>query len=191
MNFGLIVEGEFDSRVYQALIRNIRSDVERIFPRVAGGRKRVQTKFPFFLDEFMRNKGRPVDKVMVIHDSDDKDPAVLEQKHREAWDKTRIKPPFPVHFHATKCEVEAWLLADENAVNEVARARGGNPIATRQDIQLEAHPDPKSLFRTVLYECDLQATAEVYAEVASAADLDTIQNRCPRFGRFVEGVNNC
>jgi len=51
--------------------------------------------------------------------------------------------------------------------------------------------DPKPLFLAMLSEADLPAGDEVYEEIASAADLDRISHRCPRFAEFRKHVHAC
>jgi hypothetical protein len=87
--------------------------------------------------------------------------------------------------------VETWLLADETAVNVVARKRGKAGSAQRVPGDLESLKDAKERFRRMLSQAGLPATAQVYAEVAAAADLDRIVMRCPYFQQFVDHVHAC
>lgn len=98
---------------------------------------------------------------------------------------------FPVHFHATKCEIETWLLADENAINRVSQQRGKNKQVGAVTIQFESHRDAKELFQKVLSNADLPADARVYKEIAAAADIGRIAARCPSFEQFADKVRAC
>ena len=71
-------------------------------------------KFPGFLQEFRHAKdGAPVDKALVIRDADHKNPAELLAK-MEARIVNRVYP-FPRKLLIVVEELEAWLLADEEA----------------------------------------------------------------------------
>jgi hypothetical protein len=43
----------------------------------------------------------------------------------------------------------------------------------------------------MLSQAQLPADPAVYAEVAAAADIDRIRQRCPHFQRFVDCVHGC
>lgn len=81
---------------------------------------------------------------------------------------------------------DAWMLADESALTcvlgfQVNRQR--NP---------ETIPDPKAVCRRLLKKRDDGLTMklrEMYAAVCDAANLDTLQSRCPKgFAPFAERV---
>jgi hypothetical protein len=103
----------------------------------------------------------------------------------------RFKPAFPVHFYATRCMVETWLLADEQAVSKVALSRGRTKSIKLINKPLEDIMDPKPLFMTMLSQAGLAADDKVYEEIASAADLDRIAVRCPYFHEFRKHVHAC
>jgi hypothetical protein len=56
---------------------------------------------------------------------------------------------------------------------------------------LEEIIDPKPLFLALLSQADLPADDRVYEEIASAADLNRIAERCPRFAEFHKYVHAC
>jgi hypothetical protein len=64
---------------------------------------------------------------LVIRDSGGKDPQISEADLNDRLSQSGFTPTFPFHFYATKCMVETWLLADEQAVSKVALARGAGP----------------------------------------------------------------
>lgn len=188
MNIGLVVEGERDSAAYPELIRKIRSDIETVLTEPCGNDVRLMGKFVGWLKHFQWHAGYRVDKALVIRDSDCDDPTAWETKMKLILDKTQFIPSFPVHFHATKCELETWLLADENAINQVSIARGKRGAVSAVTVPLETHKDAKELFNKVLSKAGLLVTPEVYREIASATTIERISQRCPHFQKFVEMV---
>jgi len=84
--------------------------------------------------------------------------------------------------------LETWLLADENAINQVSQQRKKNKQVAAVTIDLESHEGAKELFQKQLSRADLLATVQVYQEVASFADVARITARCPHFQQFVEKV---
>lgn len=192
MNFGLIVEGNRDAAAYPELIKKIRGDATFASPIPCGGVDSLEQQFVDYLRGFQWGAWPHVDKVLVIRDSDCKDPITREGEMNDILKKSHFAPTlFPVHFHATKCELECWLLADENAINQVARERSTGKPVPRVNEQLESLNDAKALFRSVLSKAGLPASPEVYKEIAAAADIGRIAARCPDFKRFREKVNAC
>ena len=186
--FGIVVEGPRDAAAYPALIRRIRGDVERVAARPCGGVPALLKKFVGMLRGFEYNR---IDKALIIRDSGGKGPKAAEAALKDRLDSSGFKPKFPVHFHATRCMVETWLLADEQAVGKVALSRGWRRSIKPINKPLEGIMDPKPLFLTMLSEADLPADDKVYEEIASAADLDRISQRCPRFAEFRQHVHAC
>jgi len=134
-----------------------------------------------------------VGKALVVRDSDCDDSQALEDKLGRVLDQSGFKEKLtlPVHFYATRCMVETWLLADESAVDAVARNRGKNASAQPVGDPLEDRRDAKKLFLRMLSQAQLPADPAVYAEVAAAADIDRIKHRCPYFQHFIDCVHGC
>jgi hypothetical protein len=187
--FGIVVEGPRDAAVYPIIIRRIRSDIEYVIARPCGGMPALSDKFVGWLRHFQYQ--HLIEKALVIRDSDWKDSHALEAKLSDRLDKSGFKPTFPVHFYATRCMVETWLLADEQALRKVALIRGRTRSIKPFGRPLEGVIDPKPLFLKMLSEAGLAADDKVYQEVASAADLDRIAERCPRFAEFRKHVHAC
>jgi Domain of unknown function (DUF4276) len=103
------------------------------------------------------------------------------------FERERFRPEFRVDFHATKCELESWLLADENAVTRVSQERGKNRPARAVNLRLEERRDAKETFQRMLSQAG-PADPAVYRLVARYADLVRIRQRCPSFERFCEKV---
>lgn len=193
MVLGIVVEGEFDCGVYSTLIQRIRPDVEHVLPRPCQGVAGVRRKFVAWLKYFQWNSGYQIGKVLVIRDSDRQDPRAAEDELDRILDQSgfREKLTLPVHFYATRCMVEAWLLADESAVNKVAQERRKAGAARPVADPLEGATDAKARFRRMLSQARLPADPAVYAQVAAAADIDRIKQRRPYFHRFIECVHGC
>jgi len=51
--------------------------------------------------------------------------------------------------------------------------------------------DPKAIFLAMLSEADLRPDRKVCEEIASAANLDRIAERCPGFAGFRDDVHAC
>ncbi|MBI4608635.1 MAG: hypothetical protein HY726_06495 [Candidatus Rokubacteria bacterium] len=124
MSYGIVVEGPYDVPVYEELIRKICSADLEVFSRPAGGVSRLMGSFPKLLKELQYIKrGGPVDKALVVRDSDIKDPALLEREMTRKITGYTFAFPKGVQFHAVRREMETWLMANERAVNLVALSR--------------------------------------------------------------------
>ena len=164
MNFGIIVEGDDDAVVYPVLIKRLDNSIEHVHCRSCGGRQKLEDKFVVLLKEFERNPAAfGLRKILVIRDSDCNEPGPLEQKLRNILKSSGFEPRIPVSFHATKCKLESWLLADENAINLVSLARGGRGGLQRIQPNLEAHKDSDVVYGKALIQVGLQDTAAVMA----------------------------
>jgi len=191
MVFGIVVEDQRDASVYSTLIRRIRSDVEFVSSRPCGGLAGVRRQFVGWLKNFEWHAGYRIEKALIIRDSDCGDPQVAEDELARILRQSRFEPTFPVHFYATRCEVETWLLADESAVNLVALRRQKTASAGTVTLPLEGIRDAKEVFQRMLSQTGLPADPAVYAEVASAAAMDRVEQRCPYFRQFMERVQAC
>jgi hypothetical protein len=191
MNIGIVVEGDRDGSTYPELIRRIRNDIDTVLVEPCGNDARLMRQFVGWLKHFQWHAEYPIDKALVIMDSDCSEPSTWEATLRQNYEQSHFVASFPVHFHATKCEIETWLLADEDAINRVSQLRGKNKQVGRVNIQLEAHRDAKELFQKVLSRAGLPADARVYRQIASVADVGRIAARCPSFQYFVGKVCAC
>lgn len=186
-SYGIIVEGESDSMAYEAIIRNLASHDVRVKPLTCGGRARLMQKFPAYLEALKREvSGGPVDMAIVIQDADGRAPDELENTMRSRIKGRRY--PFPVHCYVARQAMEAWLLADVNAINTVIKKRAGKQI-TRSRSAPEDLPNPKVVFRQMLTEYSVGITPMVCSEIAKEIDLDVLSQACPRFPAFAELVD--
>lgn len=188
---GIVVEGDFDAAAYPELIKKIRDDIGKINPKICPGIAQLRKKFVGWLKHFEYHDSLSIDKVLVIVDSDCSDAAAGEARLQELYDQSRLVPRFPVHFHATKCEIETWLLTDEGAINDVSQRRGKSRRVPAATIQFESYRNAKELFQKVLSRAALPAIPGIYQEIAAAADLALIAARCPSFQKFVQKVLAC
>ena len=195
MVYGIVVEAERDAAVYSALIPRIRPEVDRVLPRSCGDVVGVRRKFVGWLKHFQWHADYQVEKALVIRDSDCVDSQAVENELARILEEDasgfRANLTLHVHFYATRCMVETWLLSDENAINTVAQRRGKHGSAEPAEDPLEGRRDAKKIFRQMLSQAQLPADPAVYTEVASEVDLDRVEERCPYFRRFRECVNGC
>jgi len=184
MNVGIVVEGRSDLLTYPTLIRRIR-DIDKHQARECGGRFKLKDAFPYFLEEFQRNPAWQIDVAFVIRDSDCNPPQRIEDDLRKAFDESLFD--FPVEFFATKCDLETWLLADENAISQVSRQRGENKQVEPAQFQFESET-AKKLFRAQLSKANLRPVPDVYGEIAACMDLKRTAALCPSFRNFVDRI---
>jgi len=188
MNIGLVVEGPDDVATYPVIIKRIRPDVERVFPRDCQGRRNLRSKFTGFVKEFAARRDQQIGLVLVIQDSDCHASGPIEHQLRQRLEQAHLVLSFPVRFYATKCELETWLLADEDAINRVAQWRGKTQTVAPVNISLENHRDADTTLSRLLWGVGLSADPRVYAEIAQEIDLDCLRRRCPYFREFCARV---
>lgn len=190
-SYGLIVEGSYDERVFPELVRKIASGQVRVEVRPCGGVARLMKRFPGFLRELEHvMQGKSVDKALVVRDCDLRDPEAVE---RDMAEKVRERPfafPRGVHFCAIRQMMDTWLLADVNAINSLARERGGRDVPPVQGL-LEQIGNPKQRLRCLLSRARLPYDPEVCREIACRADIEAVRYRCPSFRRFEKKVMDC
>ncbi len=191
MIIGLIVEGDDDYQTYPSLIRKCRQDIDHIYRRQCGGRRRLKTKFIAFLKEFQSNPAIDIDKVLVIRDSDWEDSRKVERDLEQILQRSGFKPTFAVHFHATKCMLESLLLADEDAVRRVAIGRGKQVQAPAPISDPESAKEAKTILSKRLWQATLPFNSTVLGELAMASDLDKLITICPYFRHLIEITRAC
>jgi hypothetical protein len=189
MNVGLVVEGPTDEAAYPELIRKIRTDVETLQVRPCGGKSRLKGIFANFLGEFHRNRAWQIETALVIQDSDCLPSQQVEDRLRLSFTAS-LFPALHVEFFAPKCDLETWLVADENAINRVSRERRKNTMVNAVEIQLEVSK-AEELFSQQLSKAHLSPVPAVYAEIAKSLDIGRIAALCPSFRRFIEVVRSC
>ena len=189
-SYGIIVEGAFDRAVFVELIRKIREDALPVHSRDCGGLPKLKKNFPALLGTLENaHNGNPVDRALVIRDSDGGDPAALEEGLRGRVEGKEFAFRYGVRFYAVSQKMETLLLADADAINRVAQARGVfRRKATRPQMDLETIPNPKEHVLDLFSLAGLLYTAEACGEVAADADLDLIRRYCPSIENFISKV---
>ena len=178
---GLVVEGSYDEAALSELVRKCASSETSVICRQCGNAFQLMKKFPGFLEDFRHvNHGLPVDKAIVIRDADHKNPTELIVSM-----ESRISGrsyPFPRRLLVIVEEMEAWLLADEEAIFSVT---GRRQPRIRDPEKLA---DPKERLRRILSHVRIAYTGEVARKIAAATRPDILAARCPSFKTFQEAV---
>ena len=190
-SYGLIVEGEKDACVFKEFVGRLNGANPQVRVRSCGGIPALKKNFPTFLRELESIlEGRPVDKALVIRDSDGKDPQQQEADLRQILGNRMFAFPDGVHFFVVRQQMDALLLADEAAITSVAIERGGRGVP-RINEAIEDLVRPKERLLRELSRARLPYTPQVCREIAASADLETICYRCPSFASFAETVTDC
>lgn len=190
-SYGLIVEGPYDEAVFPELVRKIASQQAEVVVRVCGGAPQLMKHFPSFLRDLEHvRQGKPVDKAVVIRDWRGPDAATIEREMARRVQGRRFGFPRAVQFCAVRQEMEAWLLADVNAINDVARERRGRTVPPIQQ-DIEQIGNPKEMLMRLLLQAKLPYDPEVCREIAHRADVETLKSRCPSFRSFETKVTDC
>jgi len=188
-SYGIIVEGPYDSAVYDPMIRRLTSQEVHIKALDCGGRTNLMKEFPGLLRTFEDAiGGNPVDMAIVIRDADGKDPDEIEAQMRAKIQGRQYPFRLDVRFHAVRNAMDAWLLADVNAISTAVQLKGGRRVTKSHD-----DPDgllkPKEWLRKLLADHKVAYTAAVCAEIARQINFDELTQKCPRFGEFTELVD--
>jgi hypothetical protein len=190
-SYGVVVEGSYDVPFYEELIRKICSPHVEIISRDAGGVPRLNREFPGILRDLEHvRRGEPVDKAFVIRDSGGRDPVLVEREMHDRIQGKQFAFPGGIKLHAVRRAMETWLLADEAAINFVARSRSGREVPPVQGT-VEDIVDPKERLRRLLSQARLPYDPQVCREIASQASIETLRYRCPSFRFFEEKVLDC
>lgn len=191
--YGIIVEGNDDKAVLPEMISKCLSDSisdnMKVIVRLCGNKSSLMRKFSGFLEEFRRvNQGLHVDKALVIRDADSRNPdELLSEMRNKIKDKTY---PFEVKFIAIVQELEAWLLADDEAISKVTQSRSGKPVS-RVNENLESIVQPKERLKDILSKAKVPYTPEVAREIAKETYISKIEYRCQKFKDFRSAVIDC
>ena len=182
--YGLIVEGEYDAAALTELIRRCAAGNIQVIPRQCAQKGSLMKKFPAYLQELhWANQGQAVDKALVIRDTDSKNPGELIARMETSIVSRSY--PFPVKFVVIMQELETWLLADHDALSQVA-SRSISEIRG----PLESILDPKRRLQSILSDAGIAYTAEVARKIAAAANLERIEYRCPTFRTFRQTIDD-
>lgn len=182
VTLGLIVEGPYDTSVFSEIIPRIHGGEAQISRVIeTGGSGRLMARIPGYVKAMeFANGGGPVDRVIVIRDSNAKGPAKVEGDMHAKLAGRHYPFPRGITLHAVRRETETWLLADAAAISLVA----GEREAPETRDPLEEIQDAKASLREVLRRVGLPYTPGVCAEIARAFDIETLRRRCPNFRAF-------
>lgn len=188
-SYGIIVEGKYDSAVYEAIIQRLTSQEVPIKALEVGGKVSLMRKFPGLLRAFEHIlDGGPVEMAVVIQDADGKDADEIEAEMRAKIEGRTFPFRLGVQVFVVRQAVEAWLLADERAVSAVTLRRNGKQV-TKPHHRPEELLDPKETIREVLTDSRVIYTSEVGREIAREIDFQVLSNKCPRFRVFSQLVD--
>jgi hypothetical protein len=172
------------------LLKRLRPDLNKVVARSCGNDYRVATTLPYRILEFTRvNNGGPVDKAIVVRDAHRMTHERALQKLRESINPRKYE--FPIEFAVVEPEIEAWLLADHNALFAVSQERG---VATRFPVPSsspEMLRDPKEHLMELLAEAKVPYTEAVAGRLAETSNLLLVEQRCPSFRRFKWAGEHC
>jgi len=170
---GLVVDGVYDQRAIAILLRKCGQGI-MVVPRQCGGGQAVGKAI-----QILRELARPslVDFAIWATDSETEDPTEVEARMRKAVKDARLNldvccvPVVPM--------MEAWLLADEVAVEKVCGA-------SRKVNNPETLPNPKANLRDLLRKRPY--TSVVAERIAQEANVAIIAKRCPSFRKLKDCV---
>jgi hypothetical protein len=187
-SYGIIAEGFYDAAVYSTIVRRLNPGTHiRVLD--CNGKDQLRKKFPGLLRRFEYEvENGPVEMAIVIRDSDGKNPEEIEASMRSAIEGRHYPFRLDVRFHAVRNAMDAWLLADVNAINSACGTRGGKRV-TRTLNNPESLLRPKESFRKLLSDHKVPYTPELCRDIAEAIDLATLSRVCPRFQVFAELVD--
>ncbi len=191
-SYGLVVEGTYDEAALPEFVRRLASPgvFLRVFP--CGGGARLMQKFPGYLDALQYEfQGGPVQKALVILDSNGQDPVALENEMQSKIAGRHYSFPERVQFCVVIRELEAWLLGDPAATNTIATSRSGRMIMAQLHQPPEALVDPKAELERRLRRGGVNYTSKVAREIATAADLHLLERQCPSFADFKRKALDC
>ncbi|MFQ5664202.1 MAG: DUF4276 family protein [Terriglobia bacterium] len=138
--------------------------------------------FPRWLREFTYRGD--IHKALVVRDADRKDLAQLRaQMHAKIANRTY---PFAVKIAIIVQELEAWLLADHEAISVVT----GRQTARLPD-PIEGIDSPKQRLRVILSTARLAYTAPLAGRIAAEANTRRLAERCPAFRTFCQNAADC
>jgi hypothetical protein len=186
LTIGIIVEGPSDAVAFPELIRKCIGDDIEVIARPCNSKSQLISKFLGILEEFRRVKqGMPVDIALIIRDADNKEPHALVTAMREKY----INRTYP--FSATPViivqELEAWLLADNQALSHVV----GRSVPDLTE-PLERIAKPKERLQKILSDAKVPLyMSEVARKIAAATRLERLEYRCPSFQAFRQALGAC
>lgn len=186
MKLGLIIEGERDELAVSGLVRRICeqskcpvniSKERTIFGRGFG---RINKKLPAFARR-LQDVGS--EAIVVVVDNDRKPRNSRLRSLRQKINRTSVPVAIVVAIQA----VEAWLLADERALNS---ALGTTQIPKLPSPSKIKRPKEK-LMQIVKKYTDLPVSRGLYCAIAAIADKKVLGERCRSFSNLHNELKTC
>ena len=180
---GLIAEDDSDVFVAEILIRKIARKNFKTKQFVGRGCGKIVAKCRSWATA-LRQRGCSL--LIVLHDLDQRQEPILRASLVDALN------PCPIAHHVIVIpirELEAWLLADHEAINRAMKlARPLNQIADPQGV-----PRPKERLRDLIYSRSDHTTTYVNTihntRIAEQLSVARIRARCTSFGPFEQFVS--
>lgn len=188
-SYGVITEGSYDAAVYSSIVRRLAPNATHIRALECKGKDDLMKRFSGLLRTFEYDVDNgPVDMAVVICDADGKNPHEVESAMKSSIHGLHYPFRLDVRVHAVRNAMDAWLLADVNAIDSACRARGGRRVTTSPR-NLEDMLRPKEAFLNLLSDHKVSYTRQLCKEIAQALDLNVLSQKCPRFQGFAELVD--
>jgi hypothetical protein len=185
VEIGLIVEGDYDVKALKRLVERINTQPVDVHPLPCNGP--VTKKFTKLL--YAYEYVTPVQKAVVISDAHGRDPAELIEGLRGEMQGHHFS--FPVEFAVVVQELEAWLIADHQAIQQVSNQRGNQRVVPPTKASPENLFDAKAALQKLLSIHGVDYTAVVAEEIAENARLEQLRYWCRSFVVFEPIVKNC
>ena len=186
MKLGLIIEGEWDEPVVSELVRRICEqsgcpvNISKERTRFGRGFGSINRKLPAFVRQ-LQDAGS--EAIVVVVDNDWMPRNSRLYSLRQKINRTSVPVAIGVAIQA----VEAWLLADERALN---LALGTTQIPKLPSPSKIKRPKEK-LMQIVKKYTDQSVSRSLYCEIAATADKKVLGERCRSFSNLHNGLKTC
>jgi hypothetical protein len=174
VTIGVIAEDKSDVDVIRAIVAKISKSKVKMLHAVGHGSGRIPAKCRAWSENL---RGRGCRFIILVHDLDEREVGELTRKIKKALG------PIPDQSHVVVIpvrEIEAWLLADHEAIRRVFRI--GEKI--RAIPNPEAIPRPKETLRDLIYHKSrgriIYVNTVHNAKIASECGIRAME-RCPSF----------
>jgi len=182
---GLVYEDEAIRVVFEVLAPKVLGTPVELEVRLGRNWPGVLGELPGLLQGLnVTHTWNPFDCVMVIVDANGEGSVRREQRLFDKVGNRQFRFGNP-KYHAIMRQVEAWLLADPDAINSAAGAR--IPRVADPESMLDA----KRHLIQVLKNHGSSYNRQFVRAAAEAASVDRIAEKCPGFRDFVDKLKEC